>query len=127
MNIMEDIAHLLQVELEQEFATLDNPQATYKFTKDGLFQNVNGEWKRNRYILQALVTGESVIKGLEFKPQDGDVYYYYNISNLCVESTVYTGDNFDLYNRYNNNCYKTFDQAKRSEPVLIHQIREKVL
>lgn len=127
MNITEDICHLLGIELDQEFSTMDNPQATYKITKEGLFQNVNGEWKRNRYVLQALITGEYIIKGLEYIPNDGEVYYYYNISNLCVDSTVYTGDNFDLYNLYCNNCFKSFEQALRSEPVMIHQIREKVL
>lgn len=127
MNIMQDISHLLGVEMEQEFSTMDNPQAIYKITDDGVFQKVNDEWRRNRYVLQALVTGEYVIKGTQFEPQDGDIYYYYNITDLCVDSTIYTGDNFDLYNLYNNNCFKTLEQALRNEPVMIHQIRDKVI
>lgn len=127
MNITKQIADLLGVEMEEVFSVSDNPTAEYCIKENGLMQKCNGEWKRNRYVLQSLICGEMTIVKQKFKPNLCDTYYYVNLNSMCIENTTWQCDSLDIYNYFNNNCYKTFEDCLAGDRKMVHEVRDSVL
>ena len=80
-NHMSEVAELLEVELGEAFQ-IDNCRSVaemyYRLTEDGLEQSdtPNGEWNEgDEWILALLLTGETDIIQLPWKPQEGEKYY----------------------------------------------------
>lgn len=61
MNYMEQVAHLLGVELEEEFSINDSRNCKYKFTKNGLFWRCDGHWLPSDITFIKILCGKAEI------------------------------------------------------------------
>ena len=64
MNYMEQVAHMLGVELEEEFKLDDSDDYKYKITKDGMFMysGFASDWFSANHILLGVLIGKYEIK-----------------------------------------------------------------
>lgn len=64
MNYMEQVAHILGVELEEEFKLNDSDNYKYKITKDGMFMysEFASDWFSANHILLGVFFGKYEIK-----------------------------------------------------------------
>lgn len=80
MNYIRDIADMLNVGIGESFKIIDEkskPIGIYYFTECGLFEKGFGI---NRHVLAMLLEGTYFIKKLPWKPMDGEVYYFPDVS-----------------------------------------------
>lgn len=95
MNYMEQVAHMLGVELGEEFSINDSRNCIYKFTINGLFWRCQGYWLPSDISFTNILCGKTkIIK----KPilDDAEKEYLTNvikpfrdkISYICKSQTV---------------------------------------
>ena len=71
MNYMEQVAHILGVELDEEF-NLVGVDLTYKISKDGMkvYNGINDEWRYSSPLLPDILIGKYKIKKSMLTNQD---------------------------------------------------------
>lgn len=95
-NLIPQIAHMLGVELGEEFKIKGYEGLTYKLTDNGLeLTTVDGQktkWFDNG-ALNSLLKGKMEIVKLPWKPKKGDAYYTFEIfrGKWVVRSLWWTG------------------------------------
>lgn len=111
-NIMEKVAKMLGVKLEEEFNLRKmgtgkllkyyEKNEVYKFTNNGLitFLPYGQEW-RQANLLREILTGEYEIVKLPWRPKKGEWYFYpYNTimnNNIITPCSRRWGDELDEY------------------------------
>ena len=84
MNYMKEVAHMLGLELEEEFE-LKERYGLYKINKNGLYRILGNEWKRDndaRLTLSLILNGHYTVKKIS-KPVLDDVEKEY-LSNIIM-------------------------------------------
>lgn len=96
--IIEDVAKLLGVSLEEEFK-INDYEGKFKLTKDGLKEFDGDEWYQNNELdtlLVDLLTGGLSITIEPFKPVYGSIYYYPSTFWRSAESAVWKNSPVDF-------------------------------
>lgn len=79
-NHMAEVAKMLGLELEEHFHITKKSyeNTVYKFTKDGVafYDNKLRTWYESVGALAGILTGETEVVKLPWKPQEGDRYYF---------------------------------------------------
>ena len=77
---MEEVAKMFGLELEEHFHITKKSyeNTVYKFTKDGVafYDNKLRTWYESVGALAGILTGETEVVKLPWKPQEGDRYYF---------------------------------------------------
>ena len=121
-NIIEEVAHQLGVELEEEFKVKYYSSAPavdgslYKFIESGLQQKLDGRWIRNDSMLQALLNGAYEIVKIPWAPKHGDKYYHLGFTivkklAVCVRMWEETEIDYALKNA--GMIYRTSQECEK--------------
>ena len=100
INRMEEVAKMFGLELEEHFHITKKSyeNTVYKFTKDGVafYDNKLRTWYESVGALAGILTGETEVVKLPWKPAVYDEYYYPIPSDRDLwESRLWIGDNYD--------------------------------
>lgn len=117
-NNMEEIAKLLDVELDEEFELIfpsnSSCYATVKLTIDGakvISTNVYDVFNFKAYLLEHLIKGSYGIKHKSWKPKFNERYYSVGVDGSTEDGT-WLNDFLD-YTLYKiGNCYRTVEEAR---------------
>lgn len=114
-NHMKEVAHILGVELGEEFEVDygKGKTAIAKITECGLhtiYVNFEFHGDLNRATLDWLLGGACNIRYKPWKPSIDERYYCIGIEGL--ECEVWIGDMADIYLYKLGNCYKTQEEAE---------------
>ena len=99
-NCMAEVAQMFGLELEEHFHITKKSyeNTVYKFTKDGVafYDNKLRTWYESVGALAGILTGETEVVKLPWKPAVYDEYYYPIPSDRDLwESRLWIGDNYD--------------------------------
>ena len=99
-NRMAEVAKMFGLELEEHFHITKKSyeNTVYKFTKDGVafYDNKLRTWYESVGALAGILTGETEVVKLPWKPAVYDEYYYPIPSDRDLwESRLWIGDNYD--------------------------------
>ena len=99
-NHMAEVAKMFGLELEEHFHITKKSyeNTVYKFTKDGVafYDNKLRTWYESVGALAGILTGETEVVKLPWKPAVYDEYYYPIPSDRDLwESRLWIGDNYD--------------------------------
>ena len=99
-NRMAEVAKIFGLELEEHFHITKKSyeNTVYKFTKDGVafYDNKLRTWYESVGALAGILTGETEVVKLPWKPAVYDEYYYPIPSDRDLwESRLWIGDNYD--------------------------------
>ena len=99
-NHMAEVAKMFDLELEEHFHITKKSyeNTVYKFTKDGVafYDNKLRTWYESVGALAGILTGETEVVKLPWKPAVYDEYYYPIPSDRDLwESRLWIGDNYD--------------------------------
>ena len=97
---MEEVSKMFGLELEEHFHITKKSyeNTVYKFTKDGVafYDNKLRTWYESVGALAGILTGETEVVKLPWKPAVYDEYYYPIPSDRDLwESRLWIGDNYD--------------------------------
>ena len=97
---MAEVAKMFGLELEEHFHITKKSyeNTVYKFTKDGVafYDNKLRTWYESVGALAGILTGETEVVKLPWKPAVYDEYYYPIPSDRDLwESCLWVGDNYD--------------------------------
>ena len=100
INRMAEVAKMFGLELEEHFHITKKSyeNTVYKFTKDGVafYDNKLRTWYDSVGVLAGILTGETEVVKLPWKPAVYDEYYYPIPSDRDLwESRLWIGDNYD--------------------------------
>ena len=100
INRMAEVAKMFGLELEEHFHITKKSyeNTVYKFTKDGVafYDNKLRTWYESVGALAGILTGETEVVKLPWKPAVYDEYYYPIPSDRDLwESCLWVGDNYD--------------------------------
>ena len=100
INRMAEVAKMFGLELEEHFHITKKSyeNTVYKFTKDGVafYDNKLRTWYESVGALAGILTGETEVVKLFWKPAVYDEYYYPIPSDRDLwESRLWIGDNYD--------------------------------
>lgn len=95
-NLIPQIAHMLGVELFEEFKVVYKVgfEIICNFTKEGVFVHEEGcSGKHDKELLADIICGKAEIVKLPWKPKKGDAYYTFEIfrGKWVVRSLWWTG------------------------------------
>lgn len=95
-NLIPEIAHMLGVEIGEEFKIKGYTEPIYRFDADGLKAIYSYQMKKTfaNAMLSSLLAGEVEIVKLPWKPKKGDAYYTFDIFRgkwVVVRSVWWTG------------------------------------
>lgn len=121
-NLIPEIAHMLGVEIGEEFKVKGDDETTYSFTDDGLKLIYNGgigiaEISSDAAFI-ALVMGKDEIVKLPWKPKKGEDYYTFGGSDSIwrVSQQHWTCHPFDLAVLAKGWAYRTREEAESALP-----------
>ena len=122
MNYMEQVAHMLGVELDEEFYLesieygcyfLDDrsKKATFKLSLSGMMTNYHSdEWKSADECLISLLKGAYTIVKKPWKPSRG-LRYYYVTPIKTLDHTVFDSSSYwDVMAYTVGNCFRTKEE-----------------
>ena len=127
-NRMEEVAKMLGVELEEDFRIKGIvSDLLFRITEGGVFSHYPGSeyGQSNKLMLTQLLTGESEIIRLPWKPKNGEIYYWPHpdIDCLCDYSIWY--DDVTDYHRFKNNMvFKTKEEAVEVSKKMLAVLKE---
>ena len=96
-NLIPEIAHMLGVEIGEEFKVEGVADKTYKFIIDELIvcgeKNANHGYVSANMMLVSLAKGDANLIKLPWKPKKGDAYYTFEVfrGKWVVRSLWWTG------------------------------------
>lgn len=124
MNYMEQVAHMLGVELDEEFyleyvtdggyVTYDEVKTVFRLSNSGMLiedEHIANSWiDLTHHYLPELLTGRYTIVKKPWKPSDGSHYYYVNpektLDNTVFDSMCY----WDMMAYTVGNCFRTKEE-----------------
>lgn len=124
MNYMEQVAHMLGVELEEEFyledvtdggyyITYDNDKTVFKLSNSGMLRRdkhvVSGWMESTYHYLLGLLTGRYTIVKKPWKPKKDEKYYYVSLRKEIVQTRFYEVHN-DVMRYQLGNCFRTKEE-----------------
>lgn len=125
MSYYEQVANMLGLELGEKFKItndeFDYHGDTFYFSEDGCKDlgsvcNCNG-------ILLSILSGNSKIVKLPWKPKKGEQYWYCSIiAQPVVVATIWGGFSNDLCKWKCGNCFKTKKEAEIKGKQIMEQI-----
>lgn len=110
MNYMEQVAHMLGVELGEEFEIKSVPGKFY-INNGGLKLSGREEMKLGA-TLMCILKGDDEIVKLPWKPKFGDVYYHNNRFGELHRERAEDNNLFDLMIVRLGKTYRTEEEAK---------------
>lgn len=131
MNYMEQVAHLLGVELEEEFLIKTNDEIEsyekpirYKFTKEGFVYSSQAfkNWCQSDFI-HDLLNGKSTIVKIPFKPKyEEEYWFWYKGINERATSFHWYDNGCDFMAWKLGNCFRTKEEAETKGKELMESI-----
>ena len=123
MNYMNQIAHMLGVELDEEFyleditdgcyVSYDEVKAVFKLSNSGVLRKdkhiVNGWIGLTHHYLPGLLTGRYTIVKKPWKPKRDEKYYYVSLLKRIYQTCFYK-DNNDVMRYQLGNCFRTEEE-----------------
>ena len=128
-NHMEEVAKMFGLELEEHFHITKKSyeNTVYKFTKDGVafYDNKLRTWYESVGALAGILTGETEVVKLPWKPKMRERYYYPIPSDRDLwESCLWVGDNYDN-NRFSRGLVcKTEEEAIDMAKKMLAVVKE---
>ena len=128
-NHMEEVAKMFGLELEEHFHITKKSyeNTVYKFTKDGVafYDNKLRTWYESVGALAGILTGETEVVKLPWKPKMRERYYYPIPSDRDLwESCLWVGDNYDN-NRFSRGLVcKTEEEAVELARQMLAVVKE---
>lgn len=111
MNHMKEIAHMLGVEMGEEFE-ISGMDGRFWLDGNGLHMlDDKGDYDLNA-LLAALLAGRSKVEQLPWKPKLGDIYYYNNRFGELHRDIAEDNNLFDLMIVKLGKAYRTEEKAK---------------
>lgn len=126
---MEEVAKMFGLELEEHFHITKKSyeNTVYKFTKDGVafYDNKLRTWYESVGALAGILTGETEVVKLPWKPKMRERYYYPIPSDRDLwESCLWVGDNYDN-NRFSRGLVcKTEEEAVELARQMLAVVKE---
>ena len=129
-NLIPEIAHMLGVEIGEEFTIKDNSEYTYVFASDGLKltygNNLELSEIATKAALVALLSGKDEIVKLPWKPKEGEKYwgFWYSSLNDAWIVLLYTwGNNPADFAFYKAGwVYRTQEEAQAALPKVAAEL-----
>lgn len=125
MNYMEQVAHMLGVELDEEFyledvtdggyyITYDNDKTVFKLSNSGMLRRdkhvVSGWMESTYHHLLGLLTGRYTIVKKPWKPSHGLRYYYVRLDKT-LDYTIFNSECYwDVLAYTLGNCFRTEEE-----------------
>ena len=128
-NHMAEVAKMFGLELEEHFHITKKSyeNTVYKFTKDGVafYDNKLRTWYESVGALAGILTGETEVVKLPWKPKMRERYYYPIPSDRDLwESCLWVGDNYDN-NRFSRGLVcKTEEEAIDMAKKMLAVVKE---
>ena len=128
-NCMAEVAKMFGLELEEHFHITKKSyeNTVYKFTKDGVafYDNKLRTWYESVGALAGILTGETEVVKLPWKPKMRERYYYPIPSDRDLwESCLWVGDNYDN-NRFSRGLVcKTEEEAIDMAKKMLAVVKE---
>ena len=117
MNYMEKVAEMLGVEFGEIFRLFDTSRkeeetGVFWIDEDGMYKKYpDGSKARIAFNWDYILTGDSEIVKLPWKPKGGESYWYYSELDI-LEKTVWNGALFDLVLYKLGKLYRTKAEAE---------------
>lgn len=119
-NCMEEVAHLLGVELGEEFRINLCPNVLFKFDMNGILAQQEGEYSwhsANHGILQELIYGSFDIIKLPWKPKVGNTFWSYYCEDFKVDDYTWSGNAGDYMRLKCGIVFRTEQEALEARPA----------
>lgn len=121
MNHIQEIAKMLDVELDKHFMISGQEQTKFFFEVPYglLYSTPTGPQYRND-LLPDLILGRKEIIKLPWKPKAGKIYFYLSgrMCNLYVRSSMWTNDLLDICFYKSGNCFRTEEEAEANKQLV---------
>ena len=131
MNKWKEFAEMLGLELEQEFVITDDDgnrkdKYTYKITEDGLlYKSPTFNWSISSLgNIGKLLNGDVKALPKQWKPKEGETYWYYRILEENVSFSTWGIYSVDLCRWKAGNCFKTREEAESKGKEIMEQIQK---
>lgn len=121
MNYMKQVAHLLGVELEEEFE-INGSDDKYFINEDGIQCVSYTEKTTFPTIMEGILSGKIEIVKIPFKPKDNECYWYWSNECDCYQRNVWCGYNGDYSFWKLGNCFRTKEEAETKGKELMESI-----
>lgn len=134
MNYMEKVAEMLGVEFGEIFRLFDTSRkeeetGVFWIDKDGMYKEYpDGSKARIAFNWDYILTGDSEIVKLPWKPKGGESYWYYSELDI-LEKSVWDGALFDLALYKLGKLYRTKAEAEKhadEDAAYWESIREEI-
>lgn len=128
MNYYKKIAEMLGVELGEEFRLKENKTKNiviprYKITQEeGLMYSVNRNEFDRSVSLMSIINGSYSVVKLPWKPEKGELYWYYSVGLKEANFTQWEDKLWDLLYWKVGNFFKTKEEAETKGKEIIEQI-----
>ena len=108
--------------VEEVFAVGKITENGFKFSETPPATNTVPTWVDDSDTVVRILSGELLVKG-EWKPAEGDIYYFIHNSAGSIRKTVYnTDETLDALNIGNGNFFKTLELAESQKERVIANI-----
>lgn len=127
-NHMEEVAKMFGLELEEHFHITKKSyeNTVYKFTKDGVafYDNKLRTWYESVGALAGILTGETEVVKLPWKPQEGDRYYFPCPASIEKwDYNTWSERDVDYYRLNRGFACKTMERAVAISQEMLKDIR----
>lgn len=131
MKYYKQFAEMLGLELGQEFVLTDvdgnrKDKYTYKITEDGLlYKSPTFNWSISSLgTIGKLLDGDAKALPKPWKPEKGDIYFYYAKAFEQTVSERWSDGIYDLIFWKSGNCFKTEEEAATKGKEIMEQIKK---
>ena len=127
-NHMEEVAKMFGLELEEHFHITKKSyeNTVYKFTKDGVafYDNKLRTWYESVGLLAGILTGETEVVKLTWKPRDNEHYFIPDITTPEMFSYLeWTNDYVDNYMYKHGLICRTKEEAIGKAELLMEYFK----
>lgn len=127
-NHMEEVAKMFGLELEEHFHITKKSyeNTVYKFTKDGVvfYDNKLRTWYESVGALAGILTGETEVVKLPWKPREGDRYYFPCPATIEKwDYSTWSEREVDYYRLNHGFACKTMERAVAISQEMLKDIR----
>ena len=127
-NHMAEVAKMFGLELEEHFHITKKSyeNTVYKFTKDGVafYDNKLRTWYESVGALAGILTGETEVVKLPWKPREGDRYYFPCPASIAKWDYSTWSERAVAYYRLNHGFVcKTMERAVAISQEMLKDIR----
>ena len=123
MNYMPEVLKMLGIEVGEKFYILGSLMSPFSFNANYQLIDKDGDITNDR--IKGLLTGESAIEKLPWKPNEDDPYFFVMASGSINESS-WSGHVVD-YSLFNtNNCFRTSEEiTPEIKKRILREMKEK--